>query len=80
MIFDKRRFVGETLRITFADGPSALEAVKLSGREIDGEPIEITLKTVEWHKIIEATQALCKSNTIPLNKVRKEKTCTSACS
>ncbi|XP_022656835.1 synaptojanin-1-like isoform X2 [Varroa destructor] len=63
------RFVGETLRITFADGPSALEAVKLSGREIDGEPIEITLKTVEWHKIIEATQALCKSNTIPLNKV-----------
>ncbi|OQR78050.1 synaptojanin-1-like [Tropilaelaps mercedesae] len=63
------RFVGETLRITFADGLSALDAVELKGREIDGEPVEITLKTPDWHKTIEATQGLCRNNTIPLNKI-----------
>lgn len=58
--------MGETLRITFADGTSALDAVKLSGTEIGQEKIEISLRTENWHQYIEMTQRLCGNNTIPL--------------
>ncbi|XP_028966400.1 synaptojanin-1 [Galendromus occidentalis] len=62
------RFVGETLRITFADGQSALDALQFNNREIDGETVEICLKTLDWHSTIEDALNLCKNNTIPLNK------------
>lgn len=62
------RFVSDAIWITFGDVCSALTAVHLSGSDVAGYPMHVTLKTTDWQQDIRRELQLCSDNTVPLFK------------
>ncbi|KAL1470710.1 hypothetical protein MTO96_024067, partial [Rhipicephalus appendiculatus] len=60
------RYVADMLWVTFLEGQSALAATQLSGTQVDGQRIVVTLKTTNWAQAVEHELKLCCNNTVPL--------------
>lgn len=60
------RFGDDHLRVIFRDGRCALDALRLSGEEVNGLKISIELRTPNWIESVQNEMALAKDNTIPL--------------
>nr|CAI9703917.1 unnamed protein product [Rangifer tarandus platyrhynchus] len=59
------KFVEDKMWVTFLEGSSALSVLNLSGKELLGRTITITLKSPDWIKTLEEEMSLEKIN-VPL--------------